>query len=77
MFGLYYSWLIMLQFVFVFGVIFFNGSFVQWYTSLDNKGRVYFYEEDSTESLWVLPQVISIPTLTLSETEPVIELFFR
>jgi hypothetical protein len=46
---------------------------LQWYTSLDNEGRVYFYEEDSTESLWSLPQVTSVPALTLTESEPVIE----
>ncbi|XP_046652205.1 rho GTPase-activating protein 12-like isoform X3 [Daphnia pulicaria] len=45
----------------------------KWYTSLDNEGRVYFYEEDSTESLWSLPQVTSVPALTLTESEPGIQ----
>ncbi|XP_057379603.1 rho GTPase-activating protein 12-like isoform X2 [Daphnia carinata] len=46
----------------------------RWYTSLDSEGRVYFYEEDSNESLWALPQITSVPGLTLSpDTEPVIQ----
>ncbi|XP_046654512.1 rho GTPase-activating protein 12-like isoform X3 [Daphnia pulicaria] len=42
----------------------------QWYTSLDNEGRVFFYEDDSSDSLWSLPQVTSVPALTSTESEP-------
>lgn len=35
-------------------------SIRQWYTSLDAEGRIYFYEEDSNESLWALPAVVSV-----------------
>ncbi|XP_032794674.2 rho GTPase-activating protein 12 isoform X3 [Daphnia magna] len=53
-------------------VVYINaGTGARWYTSLDSEGRVYFYEEDSNESLWALPQITSVPGLTLSpDTEP-------
>jgi len=33
----------------------------RWYTSLDAKGRIYFYEEDSNESVWALPHITPAP----------------
>lgn len=35
---------------------------MQWYTSLDKEGRIYFYEEDSHESLWALPETAQVST---------------
>lgn len=30
---------------------------MQWFSSLDENGRTYFYDEDSSESVWELPDL--------------------
>ena len=32
-------------------------NFFQWFYSIDGEGRVYYFEENSTESSWTLPDV--------------------
>lgn len=30
--------------------------FLQWFSSTDNEGRVYFFEENTNKSSWTLPE---------------------
>lgn len=37
----------------------FSLIFSQWFSSSDAEGKIYFFEENSNESSWVLPPVAS------------------